>query len=121
MAALMGWLVASGLAWDGLQLAAWAGMAWKNAATMDGGAAIRKAVAGAPCAHCLSIREARRQTDAQSPVAESTKRVAAEFPPPGTPFPALLAPRERFAIPEDRFAGRRGDEVEVPPPRSRVA
>ena len=120
-AALLGWLVASGLAWDGLQLAAWANMAWRNAARMDGAAALREAVTGAPCRHCLSIREARRQTDAPSPVADAAKRTVSDLPPPSPPFPALLTPRERFARPDDRRAVARHAEVEVPPPRSTVA
>jgi len=116
-AALMGWLVASGLAWDGLQLAAWANMAWKNASRMDGVAALRVAVTGAPCGHCLSIREARHQSESQGPVAESTKRPITELPPPSTPFPAPLLPREAFERPTDRVAASRPGEVAVPPPR----
>ena len=41
--ALLGWIVATGLAWDGLQLAAWANMARINAQTMSTESAIRKA------------------------------------------------------------------------------
>lgn len=121
IAALLGWLVASGLAWDGLQLAAWANMAWSNSATMDGAAALRQAVTGAPCEHCLAIREGRRQTDAGTPASEASKRFAADLAPPGRPFPSLLMPRPTFARPGDLVAETRTREVDVPPPRAAVA
>lgn len=121
IAAFLGWMVASGLAWDGLQLAAWANMAWRNAATMDAPSALRQAVTGAPCEHCLSIREARRQADAQVPAADKGKRVATDLPPPGIPFPSLLAPRGRFGLPDDLMAEALPRPVDVPPPRPAAA
>jgi hypothetical protein len=117
----VGWLAASGLAWDGLQLAAWANMAWRNAATMDGATALRQAVTGAPCEHCLTIREARKQADAGAPAAEASKRVASDLAPPGHPFPFLMMPRAAFAHPADLVAETRAREVDVPPPRAEVA
>ena len=113
--------MASGLGWDGLQLAAWANMAWRNAATMDGATALRQAVAGAPCKHCLSIREARKQADAGAPVADASKRIASDLVPPGHPFPSLMRPKTAFARPADLVAERRTREVDVPPPRAEVA
>ena len=114
-------MVASGLAWDGLQLAAWANMAFRNAATMDGAEALRKAVTGSPCEHCLTIREARRQSEAQAPSAEPSKRVAGDLAPPANPFPALLAPRTAFDRPVDLVAEVLPRPVAVPPPRQPVA
>lgn len=120
-AALLGWLVASGLAWDGLQLAAWADMAWRNAATMDRAEALRQAVTGEPCKHCLTLREARRRTEGQSPTDSVSKRGATDLVPPGQPFPSLLMPRAGFGRPTDLVAEVLPREVDVPPPRATTA
>ena len=71
--ALLGWIVATGLAWDGLQLAAWANMARINAQTMSTESAIRKAITGVPCKHCLVVREARKDSESSTPI-NSTKQ-----------------------------------------------
>lgn len=120
-AAFLGWMVASGLAWDGLQLAAWADMAWRNSGAMGGGEALRVAVTGEPCKHCLAIREARNQAEGKSPTAGVSKRVATDLVAPSPPFPSLLAPREPFARPADLVADARTREVDVPPPRPAAA
>jgi uncharacterized iron-regulated membrane protein len=72
--ALLGWMVATGLAWDGLQLAAWANMARVNAQTMSSESAIQKAITGAPCKHCLAVREARKDSEKSSPTNSTTQK-----------------------------------------------
>lgn len=72
--ALLGWMVATGLAWDGLQLVAWANMARVNAQTMSSESAIREAITGAPCKHCLVVREARKDSEKSSPTNSITQK-----------------------------------------------
>ena len=118
--ALAGWMVATGLAWDGLQLAAWAGMAWRNAATMDAAEAVREAIAGAPCRHCLSIREGRKQGEQRSP-AEVGKRQLADFDLPQPTSPILHLPRQSCERPVDESGEPRFTEVALPPPKARFS
>ena len=115
-ASLLGWLVASGLAWDGLQLAAWTHMAWKNSDRMNAQAAWREAVTGAPCEHCITVREGRKQSQEQAPVG-SEKRLVADLELPTFSLPRWILPRETFARPVNATATRRTKEVDVPPPR----
>lgn len=119
-AALTAWLAASGLAWDGLQLAAWANMARLNARTMSTDAAIRTAVTGAPCKHCLAVRAARETSDRGAPVSQPGKSVA-DLPLPADDRFTFLAPRAPWAPPGDLTAPSLPAEVPVPPPRGRVA
>jgi len=120
-AALIAWLVATGLAWDGLQLAAWANMARLNARTMSADAAVRAAVAGAPCKHCLAVREAREASQRSAPTASQPGKSLADLPPPtDRPF-AFLAPRAGWTRPANLSAPTLPAEVPVPPPRGRIA
>lgn len=120
-AALIAWLVATGLAWDGLQLAAWANMARLNARTMSADAAIRTAVTGAPCKHCLAVREARAAAERGLPAAGQPGKSVADLAPPADTRFAFLAPRAGWAELTDLSAPIRPDEVPVPPPRDRAA
>lgn len=116
-ASLLGWVVASGLAWDGLQLLAWANMARINSQTMSAAAAVRKAVTGAPCEHCLSVREARDETAKGIPAAVGAK-VLGDLALPEAPLGlAFLLPRRRFDRPGCESATTLALEVPVPPPR----
>lgn len=120
-AALAAWLVATGLAWDGLQLAAWANMARLNARTMPASTALRTAMTGAPCKHCLAVREAREDSGRSAPAANQPGKSVADLPPPGDQPFAFLAPRAAWAQPTNRSAPTLPSEVPVPPPRGRVA
>lgn len=121
-AALAAWLVTTGLAWDGLQLAAWANMARLNARTMSADAAVRAAVTGAPCEHCKAVREAREDAERNAPAANQAGGKSIADLPPLTcqPF-AFLAPRAAWALPTDLSGPRLPIEVPVPPPRARAA
>ena len=119
-AALIAWLVATGLAWDGLQLAAWANMARINARSMSTDAAVRAAVTGAPCKHCLAVRAARAETERSAPANTPPGKSVADLPLPPLGAFAFLAPRATWAQPTDRTAPVRADEVPVPPPRARL-
>lgn len=117
VASLLGWVVASGLAWDGLQLLAWANMARLNSQTMSASAAVRKAVTGAPCEHCLSVREARDETAKGIPATVGAK-VLGDLALPEAPLGlAFLLPRQRFNRPSRESAPVLVSEVPVPPPR----
>ena len=116
-ASLIGWGVASGLAWDGFQLLAWANMARLNSQTMSAAAAVRQAVTGAPCEHCLSVRQARDETAKGVPAAVGAK-VVGDLALPEPPLDlAFLLPRQRFDRPGCEFAPVRALEVPLPPPR----
>lgn len=116
-ASLLGWVVASGLAWDGFQLLAWANMARLNSQTMSAAAAVRKAVTGAPCEHCLSVRQARDETAKGVPAAVGAK-VLGDLALPEAPLGlAFLLPRQRFDRPVCESAPALSSEVPVPPPR----
>lgn len=116
-ASLLGWVVASGLAWDGLQLLAWAYMARLNSQTMSASAAVRKAVTGAPCEHCLSVRQARDETAKGIPATVGAK-VLGDLALPEAPLGlAFLLPRQRFDRPGGEYALALVLEVAVPPPR----
>ncbi len=115
--ALLGWIVATGLAWDGLQLAAWANMARVNAQTMSSESAIQKALTGAPCKHCLAVREARKDSEKSSPTNSITQKSVGDL--------ALLQEFIFLAKPtnKDVFGIMRPNEVcvwfevPVPPPK----
>lgn len=113
---LMGWLVASGLAWDGLQLAAWTHMTWKNSAHMTTQSALREALTGAPCEHCVTVREGRKQSQESTPAAKE-KRFVTDLELPALGFPRWLLPRETFVRPVNGKAVQRMQEVDLPPPR----
>lgn len=120
-AALMAWLVATGLAWDGLQIAAWANMARLNARSMSTGAAVQAAVTGAPCKHCLAVRAARAETERGAPNSAQPAKSIADLPPPlGDSF-AFLSPRTSWTQPADQTAAARNEKVPTPPPRTRRA
>lgn len=120
-AALIAWLVASGLAWDGLQLAAWANMARLNARTMSAELAVKTAVTSAPCKHCVAVRTAREEAERSAPAAGQPGKSVSDLPPPGgQPF-AFLEPRATWEEPTDLTAPTRTAEVPVPPPRTRGA
>ena len=115
--ALLGWMVATGLAWDGLQLVAWANMARVNAQTMSSESAIQKALTGAPCKHCLVVREARKDSEKSSPTNSITQKSVGDL--------ALLQEFIFLAKPtnKDVFGIMRPNEVcvwfevPVPPPK----
>jgi hypothetical protein len=116
-ASLLGWVVASGLAWDGLQLLAWANMVRLNSQTMTTSAALGKALSGAPCEHCLSVREARDETTKGIPAAVGAK-VLGDLALPEAPLGLVfLLPQQRFDRPGCESAPVLSDEVPVPPPR----
>ncbi len=116
-ASLLGWVVASGLAWDGLQLLAWANMVRLNSQTMTTSAALGRALSGAPREHCLSVREARDETTKSIPAAVGAK-VLGDLALPEAPLGlAFLLPRQRFGRPGCESAPVLFDEVPVPPPR----
>lgn len=119
-ASLAGWLVVSGLAWDGLQLLAWANMARLNTQTMSASAAVREALTGAPCEHCLAVRDARADTTKGLPSAVGAK-VIGDLALPEQPRGLVhLLPRQRFGRPSDESAVPLIAEVPVPPPRARA-
>lgn len=120
-ASLAAWLVSTGLAWDGLQLAAWANMARENARTMSADAAVRAAVTGAPCKHCLAVREARRGAEQAAPAAGLPGKSIADLPAPATTMFAFLAPDQAWPRPAHHVAKRRPQAVAVPPPRGFAA
>lgn len=117
IASLAAWLVSTGLAWDGLQLAAWANMARENARTMSADAAVRAAVTGAPCKHCLAVREARRGAEQAAPTAGLPGKSIADLPAPADTTFAFLVPDRAWPKLVDHFAARRPQAVAVPPPR----
>ena len=120
-AALTAWLVATGLAWDGLQLAAWANMARINARTMTTEAAVQAAVTGAPCKHCIAVRAGRADTERSVPASVQLGKSIADLPLPSTTAFAFLAPSETWPRPTNTEAPPRTAEVDVPPPRRRAA
>lgn len=117
-ASLLGWVVATGLAWDGLQLLAWANMARLNSQTMSASAAIQKAVTGAPCEHCLSVRQARSDSAKGIPPVLGSKVVGDLALPELTSGLVHLLPRQRFERPDNQSASLLAREVPVPPPRA---
>jgi len=117
-ASLLGWVVASGLAWDGLQLLAWANMARLNSQTMSASAAIREALTGAPCKHCLSVREGRNESAKGAPLPLGSKVVGDLALPELTSGLVHLLPRQRFDRPANQSASLLAREVPVPPPRA---
>jgi hypothetical protein len=117
-ASLLGWVVASGLAWDGLQVLAWANMARLNSQSMSASAAIREALTGAPCKHCLSVREGRSESSKGAPIALGAK-VAGDLALPELNLGLVhLLPRQRFEHPANQSASLLAREVPVPPPRA---
>ena len=120
-AALSAWLVATGLAWDGLQLAAWVNMARINARTMSAEAAVQTAVTGAPCKHCIAVRAGRADTERSVPASVQIGKSVADLSLPSTTAFAFLALRETWPRPTNTEAPPRTSEVDVPPPRHRVA
>lgn len=120
-AALTAWLVATGLAWDGLQLAAWANMARLNVQTMSADVALKTAVTGAPCKHCLAVREAREGAARSAPIANQPSKSVADLPLPTNQLFAFLAPRAAWEQPTNLSAATLSAEVPVPPPRGRIA
>lgn len=120
-ATLTAWLVATGLAWDGLQLAAWANMARINARSMSTEAAVQAAVTGAPCKHCLAVRTARTETERSAPTAAQPGKSISDLPPPPCNAFAFLVPCANWTQPTDDTASVRTDEVPVPPPRAQIS
>lgn len=116
-ASLLGWVVVSGLLWDGLQLLAWANMARLNSQSMSAAAAVRKAVTGAPCEHCLSVRDARSDAAKGIPALAGAK-IIGDLALPEAPLGLVfLLPPQRFPRPACESALVRVAEVPLPPPR----
>ena len=116
-ASLAAWLVTTGLAWDGLQLAAWAKMAGENARTMPVDAAVRTAVTGAPCKHCRAVRAARQGAEQATPATGLPGKSIADLPAPADTTFAFLAPDQAWPRPVNHVAMSLPQAVAVPPPR----
>lgn len=118
--ALVAWLAASGLSWDLLQVVAWTKMSVENAAHRSVGAAVKKALADAPCAMCKVAQDGRKQSE-QQPLAKDDA-VKAKAKADGTIdvltlIGALDFQGREHARPTDEVGLTRASEVPVPPPR----
>jgi len=121
-AALVAWLAASGVSADLLQVFAYANMAATNAKSMDGAAAVSKAMEDAPCELCKVAAAARKAAE-QAPLSKQ-ESVKAKVKPDGSLWAVRLPARDLGRVESFRevivavFCPELIHEVPVPPPKA---